>query len=337
MKTIIAIILNLGLCVSAIAQVTGSLHTLADETALAYSTNFDYDANDINVRRLSAQVTYTSATIAAATFTDGSQSSGTITILSTTSLNGTVIGINGSYFSFGRVADYPTATLVAVGADTTASAYNLSAKIDAHATIGAIIDSTNTLNVIALLSEAADGVEYPLTTSKPTVVAVSSAVMADGVAATVFVDDTITIKDTDFTLGLPVLLTGSDLPSGLTADTTYYVYKVDDDTIKLSSSSAEALAGTTVNITAVDLDQTAATYTLTPLPIDGAPGFAWQKSNDGIGWADIDTSSVTMSYAAGGTHAFWDFDNYNFRWLRLNVTGPDAGGVMLKAVLNKKD
>ena len=336
MKTILAIILNLGLVTASFA-VNGTPEILADETALAYSTNFDYEANDINTGRLSAQVTYTSATIAAATFTDGAQSSGTITILSTTSLNGTVIGINGSYFSFGRVAAYPTATLVAVGADTTVSAYNLSVKIDAHATIGSIIDSTNTANVIALLSEAADGVEYPLTTSKPTVVAVSSAVMVDGTAATVAVDDTITLANTAFTMGLPVLITGSSLPSGLTADTTYYVYKVDDNTIKLSSSSAEALAGTVVDITAVDLDQTAATYTLTPLAIDGTPGFAWQKSNDGIGWADIVTSSVTMSYVAGGTHEFWDFDNYNFRWLRLNVTGPDAGGVQIKAILNRKE
>ena len=336
MKTILAIILNLGLVTASFA-VNGTPEILADETALAYSTNFDYEANDINTGRLSAQVTYTSATIAAATFTDGAQSSGTITILSTTSLNGTVIGINGSYFSFGRVAAYPTATLVAVGADTTVSAYNLSAKIDAHATIGSIIDSTNTANVIALLSEAADGVEYPLTTSKPTVVAVSSAVMVDGVAATVSAaTDAITIANTAFTTGLKVALTGTGLPSGLSA-TDYYVARIDANTIKLSSTQAQAIAGTYVDITDVDLDQTAATYTLTPAAISGTPSFKWQKSNDGIGWADIDTSSVTMSYVAGGTHEFWDFDNYNFRWLRLNVTGPDAGGVQIKAILNRKE
>lgn len=337
MKTIIAIILNLGLCVSAMAQVTGSLYTLADETALAYSTNFDYDANDINVRKLSAQVTYTSATIAAETFTDGAQSSGTITILSTTSLNGTVIGINGSYFSFGRVADYPTATLVAVGADTTVSAYNLSVKIDAHATIGSIIDSTNTLNVIALLSEAADGIEYPLTTSKPTVVAVSSAVMVDGAAATVSTNDSITIPNTAFTTGLKVALTGTGLPSGLSA-TDYYVAKIDANTIKLSSTQAQAIAGTYVDITAVNLDQTAATYTLTPAAISGTPSFKWQASNDGSGWADLNTSSVTMSaYTLGGLTSLWDFTEFNHRWLRLNVTGPTTGGILLKATLNRKD
>jgi len=185
MKTILAVILNLAVVAGASAQVTGQTHTLANETSLAYSQNFDYDANDINTRKLSAQVTYTSATVATATFTDGRTSSGTITIVSTTSLHGTRIGINGSYFSFGRIAGtaYVNDTIVAVGADVTASAYNLSAAIDAHASVGSVIDSTNTAGVIDLVSEACDGVSYALSSSKPSVVSLGGAAMGLGVAA----------------------------------------------------------------------------------------------------------------------------------------------------------
>lgn len=42
---------------------------------------------------------------------------------------------------------------------------------------------------------------------------------------------------------------GTTLPAGLTADTTYYVIKVSADTFKLASSDANATAATAVNIT----------------------------------------------------------------------------------------
>lgn len=337
MKSILAVILNLALVSTGFAQVTGSLYTLSDETALAYSKNFDYDANDINVRKLSAQVTYTSATIAAATFTDGRTSSGTITILSTTSLNGVVLRIHTKDFSFGRVSSYPNATLVAVGASTGASANNLLTLIKADATLSPLITGTSTYNVIDLVSVKADGVAYVLTTNSALVVSVGGN-MGLGVAATVSAaTDEITIANTAFTTGLKVALTGSDLPGALT-ETDYYVLKVDANTIKLSSTSALAQAGTAIDITSVLVDATEHTYTLTPAAITGTPSFKWQASNDGLGWADVNTSSVTMSdYTLGGLTSLWDFTEFNHRWLRMAVTGPDEGGIYLKATLNRKD
>jgi hypothetical protein len=336
MKTILAIILNLGLVTASFA-VNGTPEILADETALAYSTNFDYEANDVNTGRLSAQVTYTSATIAAATFTNGRVSTGTIIILSTTSLNGTVLRIHTKDFSFGRVADYPNATLVAVGASTAASANNLLTKIKADTTLSPLIGGVSTYAQIDLTSVKSDGVKYVLTTNKPTVVSVSSHTTLDGVAATVSTNDSITIAGTAFTTGLKVALTGSNLPGALTA-TDYYVLRVDANTIKLSSTSALAQAGTAIDITSVNVGTTAYTYTLTPAAISGTPSFKWQASNDGLGWADLNTSSVTMSaYTAGGLTSIWDLTNFNHRWLRLNVTGPTTGGIYLKAILNRKD
>lgn len=336
MKTILITILTLFTAVGVhAAGVTGSLYELSNETALAYNKTFDYDSNDINARKISAQVTYTSATLAAATFTDGQTSSGTLTVLSTTSLLGTRISVNGVYFSFGRVYGYPNDILVSVGESVTASAYNLSAAIDASS-LNTIIDSTNTAGQIDLVSKLADGIDYPITTSKPIVVS-KGGDMDGGIAATVAISDVITIAATSFTTGLKVALTGSNLPTGLTA-TDYWVIKLTDNTIKLASSKANALLGTPVNITAVTVDASANTYTLTPAAITGTPSFKWQVSNDGIGWADLNTSSVSMtSYTLGGLTSIWDMVEFNHRWLRLNVTGPTTGGIYLKSTLNRKD
>ena len=337
MKTILITILTLFTAVGVhAAGVTGSLYELSNETALAYSKNFDYDSNDINARKISAQVTYTSATLAAATFTDGQTSSGTLTVLSTTSLLGTRISVNGVYFSFGRVAGYPNDTLVAVGANVDASAANLANKIGAHPSLSAIISTSVTAGQIDLVSKLADGIDYPITTSKPLVVS-KGGDMDGGIAATVAISDVITIAATSFTTGLKVALTGSNLPTGLTA-TDYWVIKLTDNTIKLASSKANALLGTPVNITAVTVDASANTYTLTPAAITGTPSFKWQVSNDGIGWADLNTSSVTMSaYTLGGLTSIWDMVEFNHRWLRLNVTGPTTGGILLRTTLNRKD
>lgn len=49
------------------------------------------------------------------------------------------------------------------------------------------------------------------------------------------------------------------LPAGLAAATDYWVIRVDDNTIKLATSKANALAGTAINIT----DQGTGTHTLT--------------------------------------------------------------------------
>lgn len=49
--------------------------------------------------------------------------------------------------------------------------------------------------------------------------------------------------------GQPVILTGSDVPAGLTSGTTYYLIRVDANTLELATSLANALAGTEVDIT----------------------------------------------------------------------------------------
>ena len=64
-------------------------------------------------------------------------------------------------------------------------------------------------------------------------------------------NDTIQIMDHNFPTALPVKMYGSnDVPTGLTDGTTYYVIVSDANNIQLASSSANAIAGTEINLTA---------------------------------------------------------------------------------------
>jgi hypothetical protein len=60
---------------------------LVNETGLAYSKNFTLDLSAYNAKTVSAQVIYGSATIPAATFYDGAQSTGSITVVNYANLS----------------------------------------------------------------------------------------------------------------------------------------------------------------------------------------------------------------------------------------------------------
>ena len=229
----------------------------------------------------------------------------------------------------------PSTIHFSVGATSGVTAGNFVASFTSSALTNIYATATfNTAGQIDIISRYADGIAYKLATTSPTLMSTGGN-MGLGVAATVFsATDKITLPGTGFTTGLPVLLTGAVQPGALTATTTYYAYKVDANTIKLSSTSALAQAGTGIDITSVAVGATAHTMTLTPLTIDGTPGFSWQVSNDGAYWTNLSVTSVTMSgYTAGGATSYWDFSWFDFNWLRLNVIGPTTGGILLKANL----
>lgn len=88
-----------------------------------------------------------------------------------------------------------------------------------------------------------------------------TALTFDGAADVSVADDTIHIKNHGLKVGQTGdVSTGGSLPTGLSADTAYYVIVVDGSTIKLATSEANAVAGTAVNITAVG----SGTITYTP-------------------------------------------------------------------------
>ncbi len=146
-------------------------------------------------------------------------------------------------------------------------------------------------------------------------------------------------------VALPVLYTSGTIAiSGLTNQSTYYVVPMDVNTIRLSSTSANAQAGIAVTLLSSSTPTTAHTFTLTPLAIAGTPSFKWQVSNDGSLWQDYTTtssgvavSSVTVaSYTAGGAATSWDFGPFGYTYIRLAVISPTAGGLNLLVTMNGK-
>lgn len=151
--------------------------------------------------------------------------------------------------------------------------------------------------------------------------------------------DDITIASHGLTDGLKVTYSkgsGTD-PGGLSNGGTYYVGRVDANTISLASSLANALAGTFIVLTSSTSGDTE-TYTLTPAGISGTPSFKWQGKNDRGQAIDLDIQSISITeYTYGGAKVGFDFDDFNYTTLLLNVTAPTAGGLELKATMNLKE
>lgn len=147
------------------------------------------------------------------------------------------------------------------------------------------------------------------------------------VAANVTVNptNTITITAHGFFTGLKVALSGTNLPTGLSA-TNYWVIYVDANTISLASSLANAVLGTAVHITG---QGTTADAALTPTALGGVV-VKLQMSNDGTNFTDISGDTVTIS-AAGST--LWDLGQVTYRTLRVLET-PSAGAINLTLNFN---
>lgn len=128
--------------------------------------------------------------------------------------------------------------------------------------------------------------------------------------------DTITITAHGFVTGLKAPLTGTNLPTGLSA-TDYWIIRVDANTIKLATSLANALAGTAVDITAAG---TTADAALTPSAL-GSNTLKLQASNDDTNYSDLSGLTVTIS-AAG--NQVWNIDRPAYKYVRLSYT-PGAG------------
>lgn len=172
---------------------------------------------------------------------------------------------------------------------------------------------TYDLNCTSLRSLSLQAVYTNATPAAKTFVAANVTVLAD----------TITIAAHGFFTGLKVALTGTNLPTGLSA-TDYWVIVVDANTIKLASSLVLALAGTAVDITA---QGTTADAALTPATLSQVVKL--QASNDGTNFSDI--ASMTVTITAAGNTIFNVGVIYN-KFVRVVVT-PTAGALTLSVVL----
>lgn len=169
------------------------------------------------------------------------------------------------------------------------------------------------------------------------------------IAANVSVaDNTITIASNGFYTGLKVALTGTGLPTGLSA-TNYYIVLVDQNTIKLATSQANAIAGTVVDITG---QGTTSDALLTPGAAASLSGsVSVQVSNDyslnqngsvnNAGtWNTMTVSSgglaVTVVPVSGATgNGFIDIDATAGYAMRVIYTAT-AGDGTLSAIVNGK-
>lgn len=305
---------------------------LISETGLTYSTTVSLDVGAYAANRVSAQINYGTATYAASTFTDGRVSTGNITVVSTTGLSGQTLTIN----RIGLIAgtDYP------VGATVGATATNLAQVINASTCALSSFMSAQAIGAVVYTTSTLVGGNFPMASTVSSTLTVSGANMTGGTgvgySATT---DVIRMAAHGFTLGLPLLYSGTPAILGILTGTTYYALPIDADNIYLSTTSALALAGSYIDLTAQHAPTTANTYTLAPLNMGASNASAkWQVSNDGITYSDLGSiATVFISTASASTSAtFWDFSDMNYRYLRLSVTGPVTGGVAIKAIIQAK-
>lgn len=138
--------------------------------------------------------------------------------------------------------------------------------------------------------------------------------------------DTITITAHGFFTGLKVALSGTNLPTGLSA-TNYWVIVVDANTIKLATSLANASAGTAVDITGAG---TTADAALTPAALSGV--IKLQASNDNTNFSDLTGATVTIT--AGG-NTIWGLGQPDYRYLKTVFT-PTTGALTYSTLCSSK-
>lgn len=140
-------------------------------------------------------------------------------------------------------------------------------------------------------------------------------------------EDTITIASHGYITGnkLTKITTDGTLPAGLDLLTAYYVIKVDDNTIKLAASLADAKAGTAVDIT--DAGSSGATNTIDAPALGTVTAGVW-FSNDGVNFQILETATAI---SAGG-HKLWFLVDKFCKYLRVAIA-IDAGGLGLKGYL----
>jgi len=214
-------------------------------------------------------------------------------------------------------------------ANTTAD--NIGDAIIANSTLVLLFSTSTSTNVLTITALEAGQNNYSISASTAGF-AVSQ--MNNGVDGAFSVSsDKISKADHGLTTGVSVLLstTAGTPPGGLSADTTYYAIKLNDNIFQLATSSTNALAGTDIDITGVT---GSGTVVLTPPALDiGSAGYKWQGSNDNTNWSDVTTSISSITYAASG-NTLWDVGEYNFKYLRMVYTAPDWGALDLDVTLN---
>lgn len=319
---------------------------LATKTGQTAAATYTRDMNTTG-DRVSFQITYSSypagSSATSKTFTDGTASSGTITVSSASYVfNSTpTLSINGTSISY-----VPVAT-------SSGTAKAISDAIVANSSLNTIIVSTwgGTTTGVVFTTSTTTGTttNYTMSSSSQAALRVTTPNMVGGTNASFTLNSqVITIASNNFATGLQVLYSGTPAISGLTTGTTYFVSVVNPNnngvssTIKLASSLANAQSGTGIVLASSQTKTTTDTYTLAPLAFTNTTGgMQLQWSDDNVSWTNATTgnyglaiTSVTFVIAGGTT--LYDLGPTQHRYLRLSETAPTTGGVTYTATDNER-
>ena len=255
--------------------------------------------------------------------------------------NNSSVSVNAAYFTGGRdpavltiggtAFPYGSWTGSSNGAVATsiASAINASTLKLAAIARGSVVYATSTLNGTAY--------NYNMLSSTPVALTVSASTMSGAVdPAFSLGGSSIYSLAHGLTTGLPVLYTANSASiGGLTDQTTYYAIPAGTNYVSLATSSVQAQFGLPIVFTSSTTQLSAHAPTLAPLANAGTSTFIWQVSNDGTNYITA-PSTGTVIIGNSPTDLGIDFGYLNYRYLRLNVTAPTAGGVMVVAPINIK-
>lgn len=307
----------------ALADVINYDADMVNNPSIAYSTTIVLDVSGMD--SLAMQAVYSSTTLSAFSLIDGRKSTGTITVVSTSSLTSARIAVNGCVLDQGSEW---TAVSTASG-----TAKAISDAIVANNCLTGVVVSTWASGVVYTTASAIGTAGNSITLfSNTSSITVSGATLSNGAASNfaTATDDVTLTAATGMSTGTPLLfvtVTGT-IPTGLTTATTYYAIVTANNKFKFASSSANALAGTAIDITALT---GSGTFTATLTAMAGTPSFKWQSSNDNANWVDLSVSSVTFATPYTASTAMWD-GSINYKYLRLNYVAGTGGGVNLRCL-----
>lgn len=139
-------------------------------------------------------------------------------------------------------------------------------------------------------------------------------------------NNTVTIASHGYETGLKVVTTTSGTAPGNLGAGTYYIVKVDANTIKFATSAANAFAGTVVDIS--NAGGVGDTQTITPAAL-GTCAIDLYASNDGVNFVTL--SVGTGDFTAGTVKLLPILDKF-YRHLQLVLTVP-AGALKVTATV----
>lgn len=299
--------------------------SLVDDTSIAIDRNYDLDVTQAGIDRLSFVANYSTTTAAVKTFTDGQKSTGTIT-MSTTSLTGYTVWLNGVRWAAG-VDWTPVAT-------TTGCAKALSDAIMASVSSATFV-STWTASVVVCTATTVGVNAYEMATSTPFGMRLNLsstarvAAFLNGAVSSVdpAADTIITASNHGYGTGFAVWLGtgGFTTPGNLSNGTTYYAIKVNNNQLKLATTKANAVLGTGIDLTTL---AGGGTFSLNPvvMPATTGSGFRWQASNDNSTFVDLSVSSITVIPTLTSGTTSWDLGTVNYRYYRFKYLTPAQGG-----------